>query len=118
RCEHEAVYGARRKVLRRVDSEIGAAVEYGGLDFLGEYALATERPDRLVLITISRRVDDDEFDRSVEQGSHMVRLPPRELTPARRDAKPFHWPGDEIKDRTGRERRLTDDRPSRYRRCP
>ena len=51
-----------RKVLRRVDGKVRAAIDQGLLDFLHEGALAPDRRDRTIPVQVTGRLDHDELD--------------------------------------------------------
>jgi hypothetical protein len=80
--EDEAVGELGGEILERVDGEIGAAVEQGFLDFLGEEALGADFGERDIGDLVAGGLDD--FDAasqtsSRQLGLHPVGLPEGEL---------------------------------------
>ena len=83
--EDEVVREFRREILQAVDGEVGAAVEQGFLDLLGEEALGTDFSERDIRGLVAGGFDD--FDAAFaaqggQLGLHPVGLPEGELRTA------------------------------------
>ena len=64
RSDHQTVRECRRQILRRVHSEVGAAVEHRELHLLHEDALSTDHVQRNVEPGIAGGLDHHQLDRS------------------------------------------------------
>ena len=79
--QHQSGNRLGGKILQAVYGQVDAALKQGVLDFLGEYALTAECPDRTALSSIPRGRDRHKFDhqpQGLQTGGDPVSLPSRQ----------------------------------------
>ncbi len=112
----------RLDVLHRVDGEVDAAVEQGGVEFLGPQRLAADLGQRPILDAVAGGDDDDDLDRDRRRGdervANHVRLRQRQRRSARPELQRLHRAGCASRGRAwqaaGRVQAVASHRRSRY----